>query len=139
MSAELAIRAAVVAALKGDAMLMDGINALFDGLPARASAPYAVVGDCTGSQWGAKDIDGREIGVAISLHDARDGPARLEALVARVDPALQAMTRAGGGWRIVTARPMRCRIARIGKRGEEGWQAVIDYRIRAVREDQEVK
>lgn len=134
MSAELAIRAAVIAALKGDGVLMDGINALFDGAPARASAPYAVVGECTGAEWGAKDVDGRELRVAISLHDARDSPARLAGLVARVEPALRAMAAPAGEWRIVTARLARCRVAKTAGRGEEGWQAVIDYRIRAVRE-----
>lgn len=135
MSAELAIRAAVIAALKEDGVLMDGINALFDGMPARASAPYAVVGECTGTQWGAKDVDGRELRVAISLHDAQDSPARLSGLVARVEPAVQAMAAPAGEWRIVTARLVRCRVAKAARRGEEGWQAVIDYRIRAVREN----
>lgn len=43
MSAELAVRDAVMAALKNDMALMDRLNGLFDGAPARASAPYAVV------------------------------------------------------------------------------------------------
>ena len=52
MSAELAVRAAVIAALRADAMLMAGLNGLYDGEPVRASAPYGHVGDCIGTEWG---------------------------------------------------------------------------------------
>lgn len=130
MSAELAIRGAVIEALRGDMALMDRLNGLFDGAPARASAPYAVVGECLGADWGAKDVDGRELRLSISLHDAGPTPVRLAPLMARIDPVLRAAI-AADGWRIVTARLLRSRVAR---NGTEAWQAVVDYRIRVVRE-----
>ncbi|CAM5536522.1 tail completion protein gp17 [Sphingobium scionense] len=129
MSAEVAIRSAVIAALKADSGLMDRLNGLFDGAPARASAPYGVVGECLGSDWGAKDVEGRELRLSISLHDMAETAGRLGELLARIDPVIRLAQ--ASGWRIVTASLLRSRIARAGERG---WLAVADYRIRVVRE-----
>lgn len=133
MSAEVAVRGAVIDALAGDSALMAGINALFDGDPVKATRPYGVVGDCLGADWGGKDVEGRELRLTISLYDAAETPARLAGMIARIDPAL-ASAPVREGWRIVTARLARSRVARAGGRTPDGWQAMVDYRIRAVRE-----
>ncbi|MGC4251604.1 MAG: DUF3168 domain-containing protein [Sphingobium sp.] len=133
MSAEIAVRAAVIAALKRDVALMDGLNSLFDGAPERASAPYAVVEECLGAEWGAKDVDGRELRLSISLHDMSETPVRLGPLLARVEAGVKGMAEAGGGWRVVSAQSVRSRVARQARR-ERGWRAVADYRLRVVRE-----
>jgi len=133
MSAEIAARAAMIAALKGDMVLMDGLNGLFDGAPDRAAAPYAVVEECQGADWGAKGIEGREVRLSISLHDMGETPARIAPLLARVDAVVSGMAEAGGGLRIVTAQLLRSRIARQAGR-ERGWRAIADYRLRVVRE-----
>lgn len=132
MSAEVTVRAAVIAALRADAGLMEGLNALFDGVPARASVPYGVVGECIASDWGAKDVDGRELRLTIGLHDAGETPARLAAVLGRIDPAVQAADASGEGWRIVSAGLVRSRLAKSGAREGEGWQAVLDYRLRVI-------
>ncbi|SCW69461.1 Protein of unknown function [Sphingobium faniae] len=134
MSAEIAVRAAVIAALKRDVALMDGLNGLFDGAPDRATAPYAVVEECLGAEWGAKDVDGRELRLSISLHDMGETPARIAPLLARVDTGVKGMTGTGGGWRVVSAQSLRSRVARQAGR-ERGWRAVADYRLRVVREE----
>lgn len=130
MSAEVTVRAAVIAALRGDAALMGGLNGLFDGQPVRASTPYAVVGECIAGDWGAKGVDGRELRLSISLHDAGETPGRLAALLTRIDPVVQAADASGEGWRIIGARLVRSRLAKAGK--GDGWQAVVDYRLRVV-------
>ena len=132
MSAEVTVRAAVIAALRSDAALMDGLNGLFDGAPARASVPYGVVGECIASDWGAKDVDGRELRLTIALQDAGEGPERLAGLLARIDPAVQAADASAAGWRIVSARLLRSRLGKSGGREGDGWQAVVDYRLRVV-------
>lgn len=132
MSAEVTVRAAVIAALRSDGALMGAINALFDGTPARASVPYAVVGECIASDWGAKDVDGRELRLTIGLHDAGETPGRLAAVLARIDPVVQAVDASADGWRIVSARLVRSRVMRSGPRDGDGWQAVVDYRLRVV-------
>lgn len=133
MSAEVAVRAAVIAALRADGALMAAINGLYDGDPIRASAPYGHVGDCIGSDWGGKDVAGRELRLTIGLQAVDETPARLGAMIARIDPAI-ALAPVLDGWRIVTARLIRSRVARSGARPADGWRAVIDYRIRAVRD-----
>lgn len=131
MSAEVAVRAAVIAALRADGALMDEVNGLYDGEPGRAAAPLAFVGECLGADWGGKDVEGREVRLTIGLVVADEGPGRLAGMMARVDPAI-GVAEAVGGWRIVSARLLRSRVARGG--GSTGWRAVVDYRMRAVRE-----
>ena len=133
MSAEMTVRGAVMAALKGDKALMASLNALFDGEPARATIPYGVVGECLGADWGGKDVEGREVRLTIGLYEGSETPDRLAGMIGRVDPAI-ALVEPVGGWRIVTARLARSRVIRGGGRQPAGWQALIDYRIRAVRE-----
>ena len=130
MSAEVAVRAAVVAALRGDAVLMAGLNGLFDGVPARASAPYGVVGDCIALDWGAKDVEGRELTMTVSLFDAGEAPSRLGGLLGRVDAVMRAVGPVEG-WQVIAARLLRSRMGRTA--GRDGWQALVDYRVRVVR------
>ncbi len=132
MSAEVTVRAAVIAALRQDAVLMKRMNGLYDGAPERATGPYAVVGECLGVPWGAKDVDGAELRLSISLHDEAETPARLAPLLGRIGTLLAGMAEGGVGWRIVGARLLRSRIARQAGRGERGWRAIMDYRIRVV-------
>ncbi|WP_097091127.1 DUF3168 domain-containing protein [Novosphingobium sp. Chol11] len=131
MSAEVTVRAAVIAALKEDAALMGGLNGLFDGQPVRASVPYAVVGECIASDWGAKDVDGRELRLTIGLHDAGETPGRLAALLERIDAVMQLLEFAEA-WRIVAVRLIRSRVVK--GRDKDNWQAVVDYRVRVVRQ-----
>lgn len=132
MSAEMAVRAAVVAALKGDGALTGGLNSVHNGDPGRCALPYAVVGEAIGSDWGGKDVAGREVRLTISLFETateRLGPriARVEAVLGAVPPH--------DGWRIVTARLARSRVARMDRQNPGGgWQAILDYRLRAVKE-----
>lgn len=133
MSAEVIVRAAVIAALRADGALMAGLNALFDGEPVRATAPYAVVGESVGSEWGGKGVEGAEVRVTIALYDSEETPGRLAGMMARVDPAL-GVAPVLEGWRIVTVRLVRSRVARSSRQPGSGWQAVMDYRMRAVRD-----
>ncbi|WP_340265318.1 DUF3168 domain-containing protein [Sphingobium mellinum] len=132
MSAEVTVRAAVIAALRNDGALLGAINGLFDGTPARASVPYAVVGECIASEWGAKDVDGRELRLTISLYDAGGTPGRLAGPLGQIDRAVQAADASAEGWRIVGARLVRSRVMKIGPRDGDSWQAVLDYRLRVV-------
>ena len=134
MSAEVTVRAAVVAGLKADAELAALLNGVFDGQPGRAALPYAVVGECIASDWGGKGLDGRELRLALSLHDAGDGAGRIGAMLARVDPVMHGLDVVEGGWRVVGARLIRSRLLRSGARDGDGWRAVVDYRVRVVAE-----
>ena len=104
---------------------------MFDGQPVRASVPYAVVGECIASDWGAKDVDGRELRLTIGLHDAGETPGRLSVLLERVDAVMEVVLEAADGWRIVGVRLIRSRVVK--GREKDAWQAVVDYRLRVVR------
>ncbi|WP_420146073.1 tail completion protein gp17 [Sphingobium sp.] len=137
MSGEAAARAAVIAALRGDAALMEQANALFDGEPGRAAAPYGFVGEAIGAEWGGKGLDGREVRLTIGLRVGDEATARIAAMMARVD-AVMAMLSDQDGWRpgewqIVTARLIRSRMMRDAPGSPTGWRAIVDYRLRMVR------
>lgn len=127
MSAEVAVRAAVVAALRGDAVLMAGLNGLFDGVPARASAPYVSIGGAEGSDWGTKDAAGREVRVTLALVGV--GEAAGDAAAGRIEALVPGLRGEAGGWRIVGARVVRTRFA-FGKDG--GWRHEIVVRCRCL-------
>lgn len=136
MSAEGAMRATVVAALGGDAALMALVNGIHDGAPVQASAPYVVVAECAGADWGAKGVDGREVRLSISLHDKGDTSAAIAEMLGRVEAVMRGIESLVGGWRVVTMRFVRSRVARsvTSQRRDEGWQGVVDYRMRVVSE-----
>lgn len=134
MSAEGAMRAAVVAALGGDAALMALVNGIYDGVPVQASEPYVVIAECAGVDWGAKGVDGREVRLSISLHDKGDTSAAIAAMLGRVESAMRGIEDVVDEWRIVTMRFVRSRVVRsmASQRREGGWQGVVDYRVRVV-------
>lgn len=133
MSAEVAVRGAVIAALRGDAALMALVNGVHDGEPGRAAVPYGFAGECIGSDWGGKDVEGRELRLTVGLVVAGDATDALGAMIVRVEAAMGAVLPADG-WRVVSARLARSRVARAGPGPAGGWRAVVDYRLRSVRE-----
>lgn len=133
MSGEMIVRAAVIAALRGDAALMERINGLFDGAPVRVSPPFVAVEEAVAGEWGAKGLEACEARLTIVARDPGDGLGALGPVMARVGAVMGALGAAGEGWRVVSARLIRSRTARAGK-GAEGWAATMEYRVRAVRE-----
>ncbi len=134
MSAELSVRGAVLAALKGDAALGGLVNRVFDGGQGQASAPFVQLTECLGAEWGGKGLEGREVRVALALRDLGESSARIAEMVGRVDAVVRAVAGVtDAGWRIVTVRFLRSRIERAS--AAQGWQGVVDYRVRVVRVD----
>ena len=120
MSAGGAMQAALAAALAGDSRL----TGIYDGPPARASFPYALIDAGSESDWSHKSGEGREVMVALTLWD--EAPARL----AELADAVEAMALAIGevdGWHLVSMRLLRRRTVR-DVAGP--WAAAIDFRAR---------
>lgn len=134
MSAELAVRSAVLAALRGDVALGDLVNGVFDGAQVQASAPFVQLAECSGAEWGGKGLDGREVRVALALRDLGESSGRIAEMIGRVDAVARGVAGVtSAGWRIVTVRFLRSRIGRASPAA--GWQGVVDYRVRAVRDE----
>jgi hypothetical protein len=120
MSAGGALQATLAAALASDSRL----NGIYDGPPARASYPYAVIDAGTETDWGHKSGEGREVMVALTLWD--EEPARLADLVDAVE-ALVGGVVVADGWQMVSMRLLRRRTVR-DVAGP--WAAAIDFRAR---------
>ena len=119
MSAGGNLQAAVAGALAGLE-----ITGVYDGPPARAPFPYAVLDAGTESDWSHKNGEGREVLVAVTIWD--DQPVRLHALADAAEAAVAA-ARDVQGWELASLRLLRRRTVR-DVAGP--WATAIDFRAR---------
>lgn len=126
MSASFALQESLVAALNQ----VEDLTGIFDGPPARAPFPYAIVDAGTEVDWSHKSGIGREVSIALTIWD--DQPARLSRLANQVETGMNQLP-APGGWDLITLRFMRKRIVR----DVSGpWAAALDYRGRLLANSQ---
>ncbi|MBA4761850.1 MAG: DUF3168 domain-containing protein [Sphingomonas sp.] len=131
MSAAVVLAAAIRAALTAHGPLTEGLVGIFDAPPVRAATPHAVIGEALLSDWGTKDMAGREARVVVSLFDAGESPARLRRLAGEVEVATAGMPREiGGGWELASRVLLR---ARIERKGEGRWVATSEWRLRMLK------
>lgn len=130
MSAEIELRDAVLAQLRGDAALMALVNRVYDGDPVKATTPYILVGECAGSDWGTKNHAGRELRLGITIYDDTQTAARIGQILPLVHGALGQVAAAGTGtWRVGSLVLVRSRL--FGR--ESGrWSALLDWRLRVL-------
>lgn len=129
MSGAVVVRAAIHAALSGDAELAALVQQVSDGVPAKASAPWLQLDDSAATGWGARGVDGIALRQPIRLTLRGDDGTRAEAVVARIEAVLAAMESDVGGWRITSLQLDRARIVH----GRAGWRVTLDYAVRAAR------
>ena len=120
MSAGSALQAALANALATEIRL----TGIYDGPPARAAFPYAVIDAGSESDWGHKSGEGREVLVALTLWD--EEPARLAELADVVEGLVRSVGSVAN-WQLVSMRLMRRRTVR-DVAGP--WAAAIDFRAR---------
>jgi hypothetical protein len=120
VSAGGALQTALAAALGGESRLMG----IYDGPPARASFPYAVIDAGSENDWSHKNGEGREVLVAITIWD--EEPARLAELADAAEALAMGLTDPAG-WQLVSMRLIRRRTVR-DVAGP--WAAAIDFRAR---------
>lgn len=124
-----AVQTALMAALQAHAPFAGAISGIFDGPPRRASFPYAAIGDAVSADWGSKGARGREIRIAVMLHDDGERPGRLHGLMAAAEDAIEAMARDLEGWRVASLVFLRARVAR----DVDGpWLGTVEYRVRVM-------
>lgn len=133
MSARELLQAAFRAALEGHTPLAGEVTAIFDAPPLRGLRPYALVEEAVLTDWGTKDMAGREARIAVTLFDSGERPARLRLLAGEVEAAIEAVPRAiGDGWRIASLAFVRGRTLR---EGDGRWASASEYRVRMLREN----
>jgi hypothetical protein len=120
MSAGGALQAALAATLE----TIELLSGIYDGPPARAPFPYAVIDAGNESDWSHKNGAGREVLVAVTLWDEQ--PARLHELADQAEDLVIALV-AVDEWQLVTLRLLRRRVVR-DVAGP--WAAVLDFRAR---------
>jgi hypothetical protein len=112
--------------------------------PIRAAAPYALVEAGPESDWGHKSGTGRELRLAVTLHDRGERTERLRALAAAAEAAVAGLagTQGGwapggaeggaeGGWRLVTLVFVRGRMVAARVPGVDALNAyVVEFRAR---------
>lgn len=126
MSFEAIVHRAAANALAAHPLIRAQVNRVGDGEGEGAPAPAAWIGDCAGSEWGAKDRPGREARLALTVADRGDG-ARLARLVAAAETALTAMPRRLDDWETGGVVISRVRLTR---RRDGLRLALIDIRVR---------
>jgi len=130
MSGALAIRAAMLGALRDDVALAGLVNQIGDGPPAASgSTPWLALGEGSATAWGARAVDGVALRQPVQLMMRGDDMGAASAIAARVDAVLAALGGDVGGWRITSLRLERSRMART--RG--GWRVDMDFAVRAAR------
>lgn len=129
MSAQMIARAAMLAALRGDATLGGLVNQIADGEPVKASAPWLMLGQGQATGWGARGVEGVTVRQTVELTVRGDQAAVVETILARVGTVLGAMDGALGDWRMTNLRLERARI----RRTQAEWHAAADYAARLVR------
>jgi Protein of unknown function (DUF3168) len=100
------------------------LTGIYDGPPARAAFPYAVIDAGSESDWSHKNGEGREVLVALTLWDEQ--PARLAELADAVEGLVQDIGEVAH-WELASMRMLRRRTVR-DVAGP--WATAIDFRAR---------
>lgn len=129
-SAMEAVQQQLVARLRGHGSLMALVSGIFDGPPPRAGFPYIALATGASLDWSHKGGVGRELSLALTIHDDGETAARLHRVMALVEEALEAGLDDPVGWQIVTFHFRRTRILR---RAVGPWRGLVEYRARVLR------
>jgi hypothetical protein len=126
MSSSIGVQKALVDALAG----LNGLSGVYDGPPADAPAPYAVIGPHIVVEWGTKTETGHEHRLLLTLWDDQPGSTRLKRLLAEAEQRLVALSGQWEGHRIVNARLTRSEVGE----ADAGWRpGRIEMRIKTHR------
>ncbi|MEW4468378.1 DUF3168 domain-containing protein [Parasphingorhabdus sp. JC815] len=124
-----AVQQCLIAALNAHQPLMSVITGIYDGPPPRADFPYIAMATGPALDWSFKGGTGRELSLALSVHDDGTSAERLHRVMALVEDALAGGLADGGGWQVVTFGFRRARVLRSAV---SPWNGLIEYRARVL-------
>lgn len=114
MSGSIGVQKAVIDALAG----LTGLTGVYDGPPADAAAPYAVIGPHVVAEWGTKTEIGHDHRLLLTFWDDQPGSARLKRLLADAEQRLLRLDGMWDGHRIVNSRLVRIEVGDT----DDGWR-----------------
>lgn len=127
MLTEWAVRQAICAWLQGDIALMALVNGVFDQATQRVTAPYVIISDSLSTDWSVKDRTGREVRMALTVHDDGDDAARLGQITDQILIRLNEIPAIQPHFEIAALQYLRSRT----RRGDDRrWQVLIEFRVR---------
>ncbi|AMO72778.1 DUF3168 domain-containing protein [Sphingorhabdus sp. M41] len=129
-SALEAVQEQLVASLSAHAELTGLVSGIFDGPPPRAAFPYIALATGASLDWSYKGGVGRELSLALTVHDDGETAARLHRIMALVEEALEPGLDDPDVWQIVTFDFRRTRILRSAV---SPWSGLIEYRARVLK------
>ncbi|WP_417616403.1 DUF3168 domain-containing protein [Parasphingorhabdus sp.] len=129
-SALEAVQRQLVSQLNGYVPLMDLISGIFDGPPPRADFPYIALATGASLDWSHKGGVGRELSLALAVHDDGETAARVHRVMALVEEALEPGIDDPVGWQIVTFDFRRTRILRSAV---SPWSGLVEYRAKVLK------
>ncbi len=111
---ETRFRADLIAWLRTDPALSASVNAVEEESPVSASPPWIGIAASASRDWGAKDMKGREVRIALELVDRRDegSSSASAAIVEALEARIAALPPAQSGYRVVVTRFRRSRAER---------------------------
>ena len=124
---EIALRAAVLDWLAGDATLASTLNAMVEEAPSRTALPWLAIAASASTDWSVKERSGREVRIALELHCRGDDPATAGALTAAVETRLENLPAQQAGFRVVSSQFLR---ARAEQRAANTRAILFEYRFR---------
>ena len=129
-SALESVQQALVTQLTSHGPLIDLISGIFDGPPPRADFPYIALATGASLDWSHKGGVGRELSLALTVHDDGQTAARLHRVMALVEEALEPGLGDPDGWQIVTFDFRRTRVLRSAV---SPWSGLVEYRARVLK------
>ena len=129
--AAAALQAAARARIAG----LAGLSGTYEGPPAQAVYPYALVEAGPETDWGHKSGAGSEVRLGVTVRDAGEAPRRLYALLDAARAAIEAGLTVEG-WQLVTLAWQRTRAVREAKPpagADAVWAGAVEFRARMLR------
>ena len=123
---ETKLRAALIAWLRADPVLAE-LNSITEEAPSRTSLPWLGISASASADWSTKEAAGREVRIALELHERGDDPEPEAALVWAIEERIPALPRAQNGFDVVSITFLR---SRVEQRPNNLRAVLLEYRFR---------
>ncbi len=121
------LRAALLGWLQSDPALADRLNAIEEETPVAASAPWLGIAASASIDWSVKERTGREVRLALELHDRTDDAEATAATISLIERRVATFMPTGEPFVLVACAFLRSRAER---RPNNVRATLLEYRFR---------